>query len=57
VVAMKFVLAVPLLLFLFYMITFAVHNWKARNKLAAAGIVIIALSAVALPFIYLFSQG
>lgn len=54
---MKFVIAVPLLLFLFYMITFAAHNWKAQNKLAAAGIVIIALSAVVFPIILLFSHG
>jgi amino acid permease len=52
---MKLVYALPILLFLFYMLTFAIHNWKDKNKIAAVGIVLIALSAAAYPLLFIFS--
>ncbi|NLJ66596.1 MAG: hypothetical protein GX340_04690 [Clostridiales bacterium] len=34
-----------------YLLSFARHNWNKRNKMAAIGAIIIALSALAMPFI------
>ncbi|NLM62092.1 MAG: hypothetical protein GX193_08465 [Clostridiales bacterium] len=51
---MKIIFAIVPILFLYYMSTFAAHNWRRRNKLAAVGIVLIALSAAVLPIILIF---
>jgi hypothetical protein len=51
---MKYVVILPLLIFLFYMITFTVHNWSKQSKPAAVGAAILALAAAALSTYYLF---
>jgi hypothetical protein len=50
----KYVLLVPLLLLLLYLLSFAKYNWTQKNRLAAVGVLILCLAAAALPVFVLF---
>lgn len=52
---MRYLAAILLLTMLFYMLSFASHNWRQGAKLAAVGSVILGLAACGLGFFVIFS--
>ncbi|MDI9476158.1 MAG: hypothetical protein ACOX0L_09250 [Natronincolaceae bacterium] len=52
---MKYVMVIPLLIMLFYLLSFSRYNWKNNNKLAAIGSAILGITAFTLACFVLFS--
>ncbi|NMB96974.1 MAG: hypothetical protein GYA02_10255 [Clostridiaceae bacterium] len=50
---MVYIAVIVLGLVSFYLLTFARHNWKKNNKMAAVGIVLLALAAFVYPVVIL----
>ena len=51
---MKYVIGFLLFVLLFYLLSFARHNWKKKNKLAAIGMVLLGITAFGLAYFVLF---
>lgn len=51
---MKYVIGSLLLVLLFYLLSFARHNWKNKNKLAAIGVALLGVTAFGLAYFVLF---
>ncbi len=51
---MKYIVVLLMLLVLFYLFSFAVYNWKNKNRMAAIGSVIIGLIAFVMQFVLMF---
>lgn len=51
---MKYVVGVFLLVPLTYLLSFAGHNWRNKNRLAAIGSAILGIAAIGLAFFVIF---
>jgi hypothetical protein len=51
---MKYVIGFLLFVLLFYLLSFAGHNWKKKNKLAAIGVALLGITAFGLACFVLF---
>ena len=51
---MKYIVVFLMLFVLYHLLSFAVFNWKNKNKLAAIGAVIIGLTAFVMQFVLMF---
>lgn len=51
---MKYVVATIVLVVFFYLLSFAWYNWQNKNKLAAAGTGLLAITVCGLWYIVLF---
>ncbi len=51
---MKFAIGIVLVMMLIYLGSFAVHNWKRKNKLAAIGSALLGLAAFGLGLFVVF---
>jgi len=51
---MKYIVFIFLLILLFYLLSFAIYNWRNNNKIAAIGSAVLGIAAFALPLVLIF---